>query len=751
MQASLTQSTHQVTITLLLLIGAIVVARLTHPVERLKQFLYEHPSLEQLHIDDLILGALGGAFFILTLLLLQMKNHYRSAANNSAEKHQHYELLSQLPVAVAAVNAHSQIQISNQTFSELTRHCPHDEIFSIISTLIDKVSPVAPHAAVTQKHFDLFKNSETYINWLLFRQRDENYVLLGVDENHLKEVTTELSISRQIIEQAPIGILVTQPDMRIEYVNDAFQQVTGYSLKEVIGATPSILQSGIHNQTFYKEMQHSLQETGHWQGEIWNKRKSGEQYLEWLSITALVDLSGEVTNYIGMFSEITAQEHVKQKLRNLAYFDGLTSLANRAHIEELIAEQINTADDRIFCLLFIDIDGFKRINDSLGHEIGDELLVAFAKRLQHNIRETDIPSRWGGDEFIIGFKASNPSSDIAKVCENLLHIMKQPFWVKDRELSITVSIGVCTHSAESNSVEALIRNADTAMYLAKRKGKCRYEVFSQELHKELTENLEIEGHLRKALKEQSLDVHFQPQITTTPHYKVSGIEALARWHHSTLGHIPPGKFIPVAESTGLIGELGRVIIKQAFNQFSQCSDIDHTLELSVNLNATQLSDPDIVEFIIHTAAAAGISCNKVKLEITEDIFIEDIQAALKKLNMLKSVGFKISLDDFGTGYSSLSYLKEFDIDELKIDRSFVKGIERSPVNQAIIKAIFSMTDFMGIRCIVEGIETQQQLEVLHELNSHHFQGFLFSKPLPIVELIDYLNSTNSTNHLPNKK
>lgn len=723
----------------LFILSSIFIARLTHPVEELQTFLANHPTITQLHLDDLILGAMLGGFIVLMFTLYQMNRRYAAAAECSKVKNQHYELLVNLPIAVAELDGKSMVDISNHNFSELIERFGEGEINYVIDELTERVRAGGAQSAFIHKHRVDEGEDEVFINWMLFLQDSGRYLLMGLDKSHLHKVTNELSISRQILEQTPIGVMVADKNMCIEYANSSFERVTGYAFSEVQGCKPSILQSGKHGPDFYQKMHGQIKRDGCWQGEIWNKRKNGEIYLEWLSITALKNEQGDVSHYIGMFSEITAQEHVKQKLRTLAYFDSLTSLANRSYLEEQLEDRLKQEiTEKTPCVLFIDMDGFKRINDSLGHEVGDELLIAFSKRLKNNIRSNDIVSRWGGDEFIVGFDSSDPRTGITNICTKLIDAMQVPFWIKGKELNVTISIGACIYGPDSYSVEELIRNADTAMYLAKRKGKCRFEIFSPELHQELAENIEIEGRLRTAIKLQKLDVAFQPQVSCQIENQFVAVEALARWQDEQLGQVPPVKFIGVAESTGLMNELGKVIIRKAFTRFSKVRAEGHDMLLSVNLSATQLLAADIVDYLVSEARIAGLPNNKIKLEITEDLFIEDTQTSLEKLKQLKGFGFKISLDDFGTGYSSLSYLKDFEIDELKIDRSFVTGIENSVKNQGIIKAILSMTDFMGINCVVEGVENDHQRMILEDLGCSYFQGFLFARPVTVDVLLKRL-------------
>lgn len=543
-------------------------------------------------------------------------------------------------------------------------------------------------------------------------------------------------IANKILEATPIGILITGPDKRIQYTNPAFEKVTGYKSTDVIGKRPSILSSGKQDSEFYKNMYKTMENSGYWQGEIWNRKRNGDIYLEWLSLTSLKNTEGEDTHYVGMFSEVTAQEAMKEKLRALAYYDGLTSLANRTHFNDKLKQRINANSSKTLCVIFIDIDGFKRINDTLGHQTGDLLLIAIANRIAGACREDDTVARWGGDEFIIAIEVSDSHKGINHFCTKQLQLLKAPYIINNRELSITASMGVSIYSRDAHNAAELIRNADIAMFQSKKLGKNRFEIFSPSHHEELLENMEIENRLRVAIKEHLIEVHFQPQVTNSS--TIFGIEALARWHDPVIGTVPPQKFIQVAEETGLIDELSELIYRVALQEFKTIQSISPSLRLSVNLSASQLQSLNLVTTFKEMAHSYDVSPNSIMLEITEDILIADIDQSMRNIKLLKEMGFQVSLDDFGTGYSSLSYLKDLDIDEIKIDRSFVKKQVLSDRNTAIIQAILAMSKVLKVECIVEGIETANLLMQLCDLGCKNFQGYYFHKPMPAYQLIEVL-------------
>jgi diguanylate cyclase (GGDEF)-like protein/PAS domain S-box-containing protein len=566
---------------------------------------------------------------------------------------------------------------------------------------------------------------------------------------HCSSDTKSESLSKctaqRIIDSTPIGVMVVDSEHHVEYINASFELITGYSSAEILGQSPSILKSGYHDQNFYEQMNQALAEEGQWQGEIRNRRKNGDVFIEWLSISVLKNALGVVTKKIGMFSEVTAQQHVREKLHSLAYYDPLTLLANRTLFIDKLEHLIKKNSSRTLCVIFIDLDGFKRVNDSLGHHVGDQLLKTFAKRLKKSIRECDIAARWGGDEFIVAIEVADETKGVLHFCNKQLNLLRIPFKLNDRELNVTASIGVSIYDNAALTATDMIRNADIAMYQAKKLGKNRYEIFSSHMHQDITEKIEIESKLRTAITQRRIEVYFQPQISGHKN-NIIGFEALARWHDSELGNIAPLKFLAVAESTSLISQLGALIIDKSLEKFKPLHHANPNVSLSVNLSASQLQDERLIEFIERKVTKYSINSKQVKLEITEDIFISNIEKSIRITSQLKQLGFQISLDDFGTGYSSLSYLKDFDIDELKIDQSFVSDITASPRNQAIVSAMLAMAKILSIDCIVEGVETEQQLAQLQKIGCKLFQGYLFYRPLSIDEVhkISQLNAIPNT-------
>ncbi|UTW03317.1 EAL domain-containing protein [Amphritea atlantica] len=695
-------------------------------------YLQQYPGIDARHLKDIILGLLIAAIMLLLFEQRQARRLYIVSLKLKKHHARHAQLLNKLPYAIAELDAHKVIHHSNDAFSQVSQLQGLRSIQQQIEQLFNQLEQNNYHQSTTlQQRFQTADTPMIIIEWQLHRS-GKHFFLSGRDITQQLAEQNKLSIAEKILENTPVGVLVTGPDKRIQYTNPAFEQVTGYSNKDVQGKFPSVLSSGKQGAEFYKKMYRAMDKNGSWQGEIWNRKRNGDIYLEWLSITALKDEAGQDTHYIGMFSEFTAQELVREKLRTLAYYDGLTSLANRTLFNERLQCQINDNTHKKLCVIFIDIDGFKRINDTLGHQIGDQLLVAIACRIKETCREADSIARWGGDEFIMAIEVSDSHKGIQTFCSKHLQSLKQPFLINGRDLSITASMGVSIYGDDAHNTSELIRNADIAMFQSKKLGKNRFEIFSPAHHEALLESMEIENRLRIAIKENLIDVHFQPQVLQDA--KICGLEALARWHDPVIGQVPPQKFIQVAEETGLINELSQVIYRVALKKFKTIQALNPALGLSVNLSVSQLQDVNLVATLKQVTDAQGINPSSIKLEITEDILMSDLEQSVRNTGLLKEMGFQIALDDFGTGYSSLSYLKDLDIDEIKIDRSFVQELISSERNKAIIQAIVAMSKVLDIHCVVEGVETEGQLNKLIQIGCNNFQGYYFYKPMPSHEI-----------------
>lgn len=541
-----------------------------------------------------------------------------------------------------------------------------------------------------------------------------------------------LRLFQKVFEGSEEGIMITDPNKTILLVNSAFTKVMGYTIDELLGETPKKLASGHHDRGFYAAMWNSINNFGHWHGEIWNRRKTGEIFPEWLAISAVNDMNGNTTHYIGIFSDISERKNAEEQIRHLSSHDVLTGLPNRMLLKDRLENAIAFAA-RAHCkvaLLSLDLDQFKMLNDSLGHAAGDELLRCVTSRLKSCVRDTDTLCRSGGDEFFIALANMPDTDSISTMVDGILEHIAKPFVLEGRHLSLSCSIGVAVYPDDGGDFETLMKRADKAMYQAKDAGRNTYRYFTEQLNSDSLEFMRITHELREAVKCKQFAVHFQPQIDLATG-DVVGAEALVRWNHPVEGLIPPGRFISIAEQTGLIVEIGEWVLHEACRQAMawRRSGLP-PLVMAVNMSAVQFKRGN-VENVVHSALqSSGLEPQYLEIELTESILLHDMDYMLSLLNSLKDIGLKLAIDDFGTGYSSLAYLKKFKIDRLKIDQSFVRDIASDPNDAAIVRAIVQMAHTLNLRVIAEGVENQEMLHYLSSCRCDEVQGYHFAKPMP---------------------
>lgn len=585
------------------------------------------------------------------------------------------------------------------------------------------------------------KNGEIYPEWLTITAiKDENEKLINytgifTDISVYKKNESDLRLYERVFAASLEGIMITDKRGVIVSVNPSFTTLTGYTRVEVIGETPSILNSGRQNTDFYINMWSSIHEKGFWKGEIWNKKKSGEVYPEWLSISTIYDKNQETINYVGVFSDITERKESEEYLKYLANYDTLTDLPNRVLFKARLEVAIENAKryDKKVAILFLDLDRFKGINDTLGHNVGDYVLKQVAERLSQNVRKSDTVARLGGDEFTIILPEIKNEDVAISVVNKIFKALTYPFFYKEQELFITTSIGITFYPDDAISIENLLKNADSAMYKAKEQGN-RFALYTPEINDKLSRDRIIEQGLHKALDRAELTIYYQPQIDLKTK-KIIGLEALLRWIHPELGYVSPAEFIPVAEQTGLIVPIGEWVIKEACRKNKDWQEKGYpSITLAVNLSARQFMDSNLVPTIIRILKETKLDPKYLDLEITESISIYNINKIIQILTELKAIGVNVSIDDFGTGHSSLSYLKSFPITHLKIDKSFVDDIVSDKSNLVIIKAIIEMAHGLDLKVIAEGVESKEQLLYLEKLNCNAAQGYIFSRPLPTLEI-----------------
>lgn len=565
--------------------------------------------------------------------------------------------------------------------------------------------------------------------------------LIFFDTSTRHSTAQKLWQATDVFENTSEGAMITDKEANIIAVNPAFEMITGYTQEEALGKNPSLLKSGRHDAAFYRDFWETLNREGSWQGEIWNQRKNGEVYPEWLSITALQDAQGEPSQYIALFSDITSIKQSQLQLEHLAHHDPLTDLPNRLLFEDRLEHAITQAkrQHNHLAVLFLDLDRFKTINDSLGHAVGDALLVQVAKRLQHLLRENDTAARLGGDEFTILAENLEDPSYTAVIASKIQNQFKKPFDVFGRTLHVTASIGISLYPEDGEDVSNLTKNADAAMYQAKENGRNSYRFYTSELTQLAFDRLLMETELRTALKEQQLLLFYQPQFSLSTG-KMTGIEALLRWNHPRLGLISPNQFIPLAEETGLIYEIGLWTLEEACTQTRKWSQMGlFAGRMAVNLSVRQIMQTDLILRFEEIIDQTGCPPKQLQFEVTEGIFMGQMDLSIPVLDVFKQLGVTIAIDDFGTGFSSLSYLKQLPIDKLKIDRSFIQELPDNSDDVAISQSIISLGQTLGLEIIAEGVETEAQQNLLKSMGCQEVQGYLYDKPMPAGEFEVKLN------------
>ena len=565
--------------------------------------------------------------------------------------------------------------------------------------------------------------------------RITHFIAVKEDITARKRAEDQLRMNATVFETTTEGIMVTDAENRIKTVNPAFTRITGYEAEEVIGRNPSILRSGRHDQDFFLQMWDSLQQRGFWNGEIWNRRKDGNVFPEWLSIVAIGDPEKSTQEYVAVFSDITRRKQDEELIRRQANFDALTDLPNRSLLTDRLTHSLAGArrEGWMVALLFIDLDHFKAVNDTLGHVVGDTLLQQVAERLRQCVRESDTVARFGGDEFVIVLDDIKDAGAAAVVAKKVVAILEKPFDLSGREAYIGASIGITLFPNDSADADTMLRNADMAMYRAKDAGRNNYQYFTTAMNEQMQERIGLEQDLRLAMERDQLVLCYQPIIDLAKG-SIVGVESLLRWHHPERGTIPPSCFIPIAEEIGLIGPMGLWVLRKACAQAAAWRSDGLELRINVNISSRQLALGLTTEHIAAILAEHGLPPAALMLEITEGLVLDQDASSLEWVEALKAQGIGLAVDDFGTGYSSLSYLKRFPIDTLKIDRSFVRDIPDDCSDASLVQAIIAMADSLALEIVAEGIETPEQLEFLCRLGCHKGQGYLFSKPVPAQDI-----------------
>jgi diguanylate cyclase (GGDEF)-like protein/PAS domain S-box-containing protein len=640
-------------------------------------------------------------------------------------------------------------------------HSPKSELMPVpVNELIGKtIHEVLPEAAVMTinaalqeadtKGYSRGSQIELYVpigkRWFelsVAKKSDHNggskrFIVLSRDITERKLSEIELKIAATAFE-AQEGIIVTDANTNILRVNNAFAEITGYSAEESIGKTPTFLSSGKHDKKFYDAMWTAIAQKGVWEGEIWNRRKSGEIYPERLVITAVKDKQGAITNYVASLADITESKAASDEIRNLAFYDPLTQLPNRRLLLDRLEQALASSNHsgQLGALLFLDIDHFKVLNDTLGHNTGDLLLKIIAARLKSCVREADTVARIGGDEFVIviedlGAERLAAASCTEMLAEKILNVLSQPYKLDAYDYSGSASIGAALFFDHQAGIEDLLKQADIAMYQAKDSGRNTIRFFDMQMQEAVASRLNLERELRHAIDHNQFELYYQ--IQTNRDKAPIGAEALIRWIHPELGAITPAKFIPLAEDTGLIVPIGAWVLDTACAQLKewQSRTLTRELSISINVSAKQFNHANFITQVHDAVSRHAIDPAFLSLELTESMLLDSVEPMIDKMLELRKIGVRFELDDFGTGYSSLQYLKRLPLNQLKIDQSFIRDIAIDENDKVLVRTIIAMAHNLGLKVIAEGVEDEAQRQFLIAHGCDHFQGYLFGKPAPI--------------------
>lgn len=556
-----------------------------------------------------------------------------------------------------------------------------------------------------------------------------------------KEDEHSLRLAAQVFENSRDAILITDFHRRIVSVNPAFTTITGYTPHDAIGNPAGMLDTGRQQPGLREQLWTEILKTGHWQGEVWGRRREGDAYPAWVSITAVYDEHGRVVNYIFIFSDITERKQTEEHIRHMVEHDFLTGLPNRSLLLDRLQQAMAAAKrhQAKLAVLFLDLDRFKNVNDSLGHHVGDRLLQAVAERLKKCVRTNDTVSRQGGDEFVIMLADIGDDGQVAHVAANILKSISQPYQIEEHVLHISTCIGIAVYPGDGNDMDSLIKHADTAMYHAKEAGRNAYQFFNHDMNARIVKRITLENHLRRALQDGQFFLYYQPEVDIASG-RMTGAEALIRWQHPESGILLPQQFLPVAEECGLIVPIGEWVLRTACKQARAWHDQGLRVSVGVNLSAIQFRQKNFLEKVKAILHDTGLPPEFLELEITESVLFDNTEISIDTMHALRHLGIRLAVDDFGTGYSSLSYLKHFPIDRLKIDQSFVSDLSIDSNDAAIIRAILIMAKSLNLAVIAEGVETADQLAFLQSQGCDEYQGNYAAHPVQAAELGAFLQS-----------
>ena len=585
----------------------------------------------------------------------------------------------------------------------------------------------------------------------LVRDGRPSRLILAQDITDRRRAEERLRLISQVFESTEEGIFITDARTRFVSVNRAFTRITGYSLDEVQGRTPALLKSGRQDRAFYADLWKRIKDQGRWEGEIWNRNKSGEIYPEWLAINAIKDAQGRVLQYLGIFTETSSRKSAEERILRLANYDSLTDLPNRALLVDRAQVALASAERQHthVVVMHLNVDHFSAINESLGHEVGDQVLRELALRMTQCLDPKDTLCRLGGDDFIL-LLPDTSVGEVAQISLRLMDAVARPLAVADQDLRLSVSIGAAEYPENGRDLTELSSAAESAVHLAKREGRNTVRVFSRRMQEQVQEALAVAGELRWAVARDQLVLHYQAQMDARTG-RIVGVEALVRWLHPKWGLVPPGRFIPVAEETGLIHEIGTWVLGEATRQNAawQAAGLP-VVPVAINLSVAQFRHPRLQGDIADALDRHGLPAHLLELELTESVAMENSDFTIAKVAALKQLGVALSIDDFGTGYSSLSYLKRFKVDKLKIDQSFVRGLTLDPQDEVIVTTVIGLAKNLGLRTIAEGVETAEQLEFLRRHGCDEIQGYYFHRPAPAESMATLLLTSIASSSQPSE-
>jgi diguanylate cyclase (GGDEF)-like protein/PAS domain S-box-containing protein len=674
------------------------------------------------------------------------------------DSEQHYQaLFDQLPTAAAVFTViDGGEDFVFQDFNRSAEQTEQLERSELLGRRLLEVFPSARSSGI----YDLFRQvyetgKRTYIpdfyykddrnlgswreNWI-YKLSDDMIVSVYRDITEHKHIESRLRTLSQAIEQSPVSVIITNPEGNIEYVNSTFETVSGYALDEVKGKNPKILKSGKTPDSVYRRLWQTISSGQSWEGEFQNKKKDSTLFWEYAHIAPVLNDQGGIEHYIAVKEDITTRKQNEKQILHQAHFDNLTDLPNRFLAMDRLSQMLNESkrSREKVSVLFIDLDDFKKINDSLGHEVGDKVLIEASRRLLTSVRTGDTVARLSGDEFIVLLSGLHQPEAAQIIAEKILDSFRRIFEIDGRELLITASIGIAIYPDDSDSTSDLLRSADSAMYHSKESGRNTFSFFTERMNQEVSKRLALEEQIHGALERKEFSVYYQPLIDVKTEHIV-GAEALLRWDNPVLGNVPPGDFIPIAEQTGLIIKLGEFVLDEALNKTAEWQkDFDSEFRIAVNISPRQFLKTSLFEDIKHLLATTGIQPQQLELEITEGVLMTGHTYVEETLSKITALGILVAMDDFGTGYSSLSYLRIYPFRILKIDQSFVRDISLDKADRELISAAVSMAHGLNLIVIAEGVETEEQLRYLRSQGCDYAQGYLFSKPISSMDMTELL-------------